>query len=536
MSPQRRSTRRAKTDPFAVHFSGQLREGARESADFTQAWADSFHPPMLRTAGRSLSTFLLAALPLTACESRSSGGDERSGQAAGGSGAASSSSPAPGPSPEPAPAPEGTGGTEPVPDKARSAELERPSKEEAEAGRKELAKLLGEGRKASKAGDHSTAIERFRAALKLNPAHAGVLGELGWAHFKAGELDPAEDVLLRALRHSRTDEGRGMVLYNLGRVHEAREDFESAATYYARSLERRPNDTVKARLEGLEAKVGAASVHPEKDCAFAAQNGDPPRDLCHGIVTALAADLEGEAGEDADLAGDILCMHNPTRELDERDVGPDYAVAAGEHDRVTDYMLEIDGDTRATIFSYNDIELGLFTEQVVLAVVTKQGWYLYPIAMVEHPGVSYADEEAHGYALRAEQVVPGGAKELVVEWSHGGHDGDLEGNMMWSYDTRQVALVSLEGGKPAWLATLRTQREEAYDIFLEDLPKPDDPLVGTESKGRVKVDWTGTPGKLVVSLASGDAPTPTGTYAVADYPVQCPAELAWGGAGGSVLP
>lgn len=478
-----------------------------------------------------LPTLLAATLAVGACDSKSSDEDAGGKPDAGETGAAAAPASDPVAKPEASPGAKADtpqAGGEPV----GKAEIKRPTRAEAEAKRKELARLLGEGRKASRAKDHGTAIQRFRAALKINPAHAGVLGELGWAHFKAGQLDEAEDVLARALRYSRSDKGRGMVLYNLGRVHEAREDFASAATYYARSLERRPNDTVKARLEGIESRVDKVADHPEKDCAFEAQNGEPPRDLCHDFVAGLVKQLDPEVED----AGEILCVHNPTRELDERDVGPDYAVAAGEHDQVTEYMLEIDDDTRATIFSYDDPELGFMTEHVVLAVVTGQGWFLYPIAMVEHPGVSYADEDAHGYALRAEQVVPGGAKELVVEWSHGGHDGDLEGNMMWTYNTRQVAVVSLEGGKPSWLATLRTQREEAYDIFLDDLPKPTDKLVGTEWKGRVDVDWTGTPGKLVVTLASGDAPTPTGTFSVSDYPVQCPAELAWGGGSGSDLP
>ncbi|NVB39573.1 tetratricopeptide repeat protein [Pseudenhygromyxa sp. WMMC2535] len=126
-----------------------------------------------------------------------------------------------------------------------------PSKAEREQSKARFGALLDEGRKLSKQGNHAAAQTKLREALTLHPGHGGALGELGWSAFQAGDLALAERSTLAALNDADDNRRRAALLYNLGRIQQARGQEDDAASYYRDSLALRPNATVETQLAAL---------------------------------------------------------------------------------------------------------------------------------------------------------------------------------------------------------------------------------------------------------------------------------------------
>ncbi len=124
--------------------------------------------------------------------------------------------------------------------------------------------LLDAGREASKAKDYPLAMSKLHTALAIRPGHGGALGELGWAAFNAGKLDEAEGYTRAALLDAADNNRRGALLYNLGRIDEARGDSATAISQYESSLAVRPNPTVEQRLAQLRAATPTAVVAPTR--------------------------------------------------------------------------------------------------------------------------------------------------------------------------------------------------------------------------------------------------------------------------------
>lgn len=124
-------------------------------------------------------------------------------------------------------------------------------------------KALDEGRKKSKAKEWKAALEAFDRALAVAPDDARVLAEVGWAALNAGDLDRAAAANRRALANVKTKNLRAQILYNAGRVAEARKDVDAAKKAYSESLALRENAEVKKRLEG----VGGPPAEAKLPCA-----------------------------------------------------------------------------------------------------------------------------------------------------------------------------------------------------------------------------------------------------------------------------
>lgn len=117
-----------------------------------------------------------------------------------------------------------------------------------------LSTLLKQGRGLTKQGKYPEAIAKYREALAVDASNVSVLGELGWAAYKSGDLTLAHDTTLNALKFAGDDQGkqRGMLLYNLGRIEEDQADTDAAVQHYRDSLIARPgNATVQKRLDTL---------------------------------------------------------------------------------------------------------------------------------------------------------------------------------------------------------------------------------------------------------------------------------------------
>ncbi|MDC0744885.1 tetratricopeptide repeat protein [Polyangium mundeleinium] len=145
---------------------------------------------------------------------------------------------------------------------------EAPSPEKMRAYRKHLA----EGRLLGGKSQWPEAIKEFEKALAVVPGDAPALTELGWAAFKAGELDRAKQSNEEALRRTTSPKLQAMAHYNLGRIAEERKDPKAALDHYRKSVALRPNETVEKRIAELskQEKAPAAPAAEPLPCQTAA--------------------------------------------------------------------------------------------------------------------------------------------------------------------------------------------------------------------------------------------------------------------------
>jgi Flp pilus assembly protein TadD len=118
-------------------------------------------------------------------------------------------------------------------------------------GAKTFQAKLDAGRKAVKTGAYDEAFVAFSAARALRPHDPRVLGESGFASYKAGKLTQARRWTLEAIERTYEPKRLGALHYNMGLIAEAEGDKWTAAQHYRRSLAFRENATVQERLAGL---------------------------------------------------------------------------------------------------------------------------------------------------------------------------------------------------------------------------------------------------------------------------------------------
>lgn len=112
---------------------------------------------------------------------------------------------------------------------------------------------VAEGRRLHHGKDFEGAIEAYARALDLLPDDPRTLSEMGWAMLFAGRLDDADAALGRAEVAAGEDYRlHASILYNRGRVAEARGRDAAAIDAYQRSLQLRPHPATYRHLSGLE--------------------------------------------------------------------------------------------------------------------------------------------------------------------------------------------------------------------------------------------------------------------------------------------
>lgn len=119
------------------------------------------------------------------------------------------------------------------------------------ASRAAMLRDLAAGRKLAKAKDWTGASKALERALTVAPDDVHVLADLGWVAFQMNDLARAEAVNKRALANAKDPKMRAPILYNVGRVAEAKGDKEAAKRAYAESLTLRDNAEVKKRLASV---------------------------------------------------------------------------------------------------------------------------------------------------------------------------------------------------------------------------------------------------------------------------------------------
>lgn len=113
---------------------------------------------------------------------------------------------------------------------------------------KDAKAAVEEGRRLTRAGELAAAIERYDAAIELDPKLPRAWSERGYARLLAGDLEAAKADLDAALP---LDEGAGFrasVRYNLGQVAEKQGLLEVAAAEYEASLALREHEGVRKAL------------------------------------------------------------------------------------------------------------------------------------------------------------------------------------------------------------------------------------------------------------------------------------------------
>lgn len=138
--------------------------------------------------------------------------------------------------------------------------------------RKTVLAALDAGRKKTRAKDYKGAIADFDRALAVSPDDGRVLAELGYAAMLDGNHARASAADKRALTTVHDKSLRAQVLYNEGRIAEAKGDKEASRKAYADSLALRENAEVRRRLTA----AGGATA-PAMPCPAGAST---PEALC----------------------------------------------------------------------------------------------------------------------------------------------------------------------------------------------------------------------------------------------------------------
>lgn len=154
----------------------------------------------------------------------------------------------------------------------------------ASAGTKAVAGALTEGRKLAKDGKWAEAVEAFKKGAEVDPPSPLLLSELGWAAFNAQDLELAASATQRGLDAVTDPKVKASILYNKGRIAEAKGDKDVAKAAYEASIALRPSDVVKKRLEGLGVSAPAAPEPVKEEKPICAQSFPTIAGACACLV------------------------------------------------------------------------------------------------------------------------------------------------------------------------------------------------------------------------------------------------------------
>lgn len=333
---------------------------------------------------------------------------------------------------------------------------------------------LNAGRKLAAAKDWPGAIKAFESALASSPDEPRALADLAWSAIQTNDLDRAEAANKRALTHAKEPKLRASVLYNIGRVAEARDNKEAAKKAYGESLTLRDNAEVKKRFEAL----GGAGAVP----AAQPRSSAPCRELVRNIES-LCACLQKT---DLMIPEGVKFVCEP--------VSP--APALGHPDLfVLRYGAEMMGER-------------------VHFLAAREGGSVRALAEIGR------DYEPGAFGVHNEAKVVGGEKRavaghtvVVVRSEQSNNDSNMAGLELCTYSAKLETVCALADGKA-------TQCSLAIPVEVEDGCGPgvepaesemDDDTRKTiaeikknQTKSSAKTRWSlSDDGKLVVTLTEG---------------------------------
>lgn len=353
--------------------------------------------------------------------------------------------------------------------------------EASKSKRGELNRLLNEGRAAVKDERFDEGIALYRQALKIDPQHPKVLGELGFAALRKGELELAESMTRRAIDLTEGTKGLGALYYNLGRIEEQRGKIAEARAAYERSLHVRPgNEVVEGKLAGL----GDASGGPGPDSAAA---------LCaelHREWECYASEAEVDAlpEEEREYAG--LCQCAIDKQISEGS-GESFIVAAA--------LLKIEGM----------LGIGGGIDERYLAIQTRgQGWQLRGMVVTNYtPGVMGISNEGKVESFAFEELAASPGQELRLVTHNAEIDTDMGVNLIHQHDVGQT-LICLASSKSAGecgelVSSFSSGTEQLFDE--EPIEPVDAADIGTSSW---KVEIAFSDGQVSQTISAGKQDMP----------------------------
>jgi tetratricopeptide (TPR) repeat protein len=105
------------------------------------------------------------------------------------------------------------------------------------------------------------ALGYIRKAVELDPANGAYLDSLGWAYYKLGKYDQAEENLSKALQHTPNDptvqDHMGDVYQKTGRLKQAAAHWERAVTEWNKTI---PAEIDTENLAKVQRKLESAKI------------------------------------------------------------------------------------------------------------------------------------------------------------------------------------------------------------------------------------------------------------------------------------
>ncbi len=102
-------------------------------------------------------------------------------------------------------------------------------------------KLVAQGNRAYKAGEYDKALAKYKEAKEAGGAPGVIEYNLGNAHYRLGESEPAQQAYGLSLSPKETEDNSAS-LYNLGNAFFQGQKFEEAVSAYIEALKRNPSD------------------------------------------------------------------------------------------------------------------------------------------------------------------------------------------------------------------------------------------------------------------------------------------------------
>lgn len=274
-------------------------------------------------------------------------------------------------------------------------------------------KAMDDARVLHRKKDYTKAIARFSDALALFPDDPRALNERGWAELFAGKLDAAEADTRKAIARTTDTSLVGSSYYNLGRIQEEQGKVQDAIVSYRASLRVRPNQTVQDRL----ATLSPDSVGPARLAAVPMT----------GPFTDLAAFCTRLKAERPDY--DAFTCDPASTELGDY-TGASTAPPVAPYTEVR--VLAAMGEPADTLYN--------------LAVRLPDGWYVAEeLARAYNPGAFGIFEAIDKATLEVKDVVPGGAPEVVYQYTH--HRSDEDAGIA-EVETNEGRYLVVCGGSP----------------------------------------------------------------------------------------
>ncbi len=261
------------------------------------------------------------------------------------------------------------------------------------ADRRRFQAEVAEGRRLHHARDFNGALAAFTRALDVMPTDARTLSEQGWAAFFAGRLDDADAALQQAEASTDADDTRllASILYNRGRLAEARDDQAAAIAAYQRSLRLRPHSTTYKHLTAIPGGT-RYGFGP----AVGRLQGPYPRlgELCDEERTLCAAAGESEPTEA------FQCLTDAAKGLYPEAVEVSHGRALLAPWRGLRFV-----ETRPSMFAAH----------YHAALRTDEGWFVLPDVAVLSRGTPGTTESVTRLVARAESLFVGAGSQVVLE-------------------------------------------------------------------------------------------------------------------------